>query len=121
MYQWYKNSRICYTYLANFQALSELVSDNYKGFTGSQWWSRGWTLQELIAHPVVEFYNADWVEVGTKLSLKRRITGIMGIGEGIIRGADLRNRNNARGMAWAPIGRLVELKIEPIALWAYLE
>lgn len=38
-------------------------------FAHSRWFTRGWTLQELIAPRVVEFYSADWTEIGTKSSL----------------------------------------------------
>lgn len=33
-----------------------------------QWFSRGWTLQELIAPDDLRFYNKDWTEIGNKRS-----------------------------------------------------
>jgi hypothetical protein len=35
-------------------------------FTGSNWFHRGWTLQELLAPAVVEFYDHEWTFLGTK-------------------------------------------------------
>ena len=38
-----------------------------KAFSESEWFERGWTLQELIAPSLVEFYAKDWTPIGTKL------------------------------------------------------
>jgi hypothetical protein len=101
MYKWYQNARICYAYLADFEASAHSVMENYRSFTQSRWWTRGWTLQELLAPSVVEFYSADWVEIGTKLSLHEQITEITGIDEGVLCGADPLRRNVAVRMSWA--------------------
>jgi hypothetical protein len=101
MYKWYQNARICYAYLADFEASADSVMENYRSFTQSRWWTRGWTLQELLAPSVVEFYSADWVEIGTKLSLHEQITEITGIDEGVLCGADPLRRNVAVRMSWA--------------------
>jgi hypothetical protein len=101
MYKWYQNSRICYAYLSDFEASSGSLLENYMSFTASRWWTRGWTLQELLAPNVVEFYNADWIEIGTKLSLHEQITEITGIDEGVLCGADPLRRNVAVRMSWA--------------------
>ncbi|KAF2786931.1 HET-domain-containing protein, partial [Melanomma pulvis-pyrius CBS 109.77] len=101
MYKWYQNSRICYAYLADFEASSDSLIENYRSFTESRWWTRGWTLQELVSPTVVEFYSASWVEIGTKLSLHEQITEITGIDEGVLCGADPLRRNVAVRMSWA--------------------
>jgi len=101
MYKWYQNSRICYAYLSDFEASPDLVMENYRSFTESRWWTRGWTLQELLAPSIVEFYSVNWVEVGTKLSLHEQITEITGIDEGVLCGADPLRRNVAVRMSWA--------------------
>ncbi|PWY93711.1 hypothetical protein BO94DRAFT_422855, partial [Aspergillus sclerotioniger CBS 115572] len=50
----------------------------------SRWFSRGWTLQELIAPKEVHFYNTNWIMIRTKYSagtleqLLENITGIPG-------------------------------------------
>lgn len=101
MYQWYHNSRICYAYLADFKPTSRLGQSSRKKFSRSRWWTRGWTLQELLAPVTVEFYDAEWVEYGSKVSLHDQITEITGIDEGILRGEDLTNRTVAVRMSWA--------------------
>ncbi|KAF2831622.1 HET-domain-containing protein [Ophiobolus disseminans] len=53
MYQWYQRSTACYAYLSDVQ-----LWDTYKveDVDGRKWWTRGWTLQELIAPASVVFY-----------------------------------------------------------------
>ncbi|KAF9478349.1 hypothetical protein BDN70DRAFT_994259 [Pholiota conissans] len=53
MYTWYKCANaICIIYLAETRATANIHRD--------PWFTRGWTLQELLAPPVVKFYNKDW-------------------------------------------------------------
>ena len=77
MYRWYKNAYICYPYLSDVSA-KRVVRDStsYRSlyrleqFGMARYFSRGWTLQELIAPSIVEFYDVDWTEIGTKSSLR---------------------------------------------------
>ncbi|KAK8014731.1 HET-domain-containing protein [Apiospora arundinis] len=48
-------------------------------FRNSRWFTRGWTLQEFLASPIVEFYSSDGCRVGDKQSLKPIIQEITGI------------------------------------------
>ncbi|KAF8958274.1 hypothetical protein BDZ97DRAFT_1668772, partial [Flammula alnicola] len=52
MYRWYCESSICITYLANTISLADMQND--------LWFTRGWTLQELLAPKRMKFYNKDW-------------------------------------------------------------
>lgn len=63
MFRWYKEAFVCYAYLSDVSPATtpRLVS--------SRWFTRGWTLQELIAPARVEFYDQEWNEIGTKCSL----------------------------------------------------
>ena len=62
MYGWYWNAAICYVFLSDRSGRDE-------DFESSRWFSRGWTLQELLAPDVIEFYDSDWTFLGTKKSL----------------------------------------------------
>jgi mannosyltransferase OCH1-like enzyme len=66
MYRWYQEAAICYAYLFDVQSMSS--------FEASVWFTRGWTLQELIAPARVEFYSSTWHYLGTKFSLKDTIS-----------------------------------------------
>ena len=70
-------------------------------FENSRWFTRGWTLQELIAPPMVEFYAHDWREIGTKFSLRKLISKVTGIDVRILEGADPGTCHVAERMSWA--------------------
>jgi Heterokaryon incompatibility protein (HET) len=81
MYQWYQNAAVCYAYLSD--TVKDGIPNRYlspnKHFTESKWFTRGWTLQELLAPPFVVFYDHLWNEIGTKFSLEPGIACITGI------------------------------------------
>lgn len=74
MYRYYSNARECYAYLndVDFEAASDLwlvLSD----LARSRWFSRGWTLQELIASEYVIFLGAHWRILGYKKDTTRML------------------------------------------------
>lgn len=88
MYRWYRDAAVCYVHLSDmkhckdYQNRSEdgsIVSKNFQMLQACRWFTRGWTLQELLAPRNVEFYDQNWVLIGTKRrmwGLLSRITGI---------------------------------------------
>ncbi|KAF9472735.1 hypothetical protein BDN70DRAFT_844195 [Pholiota conissans] len=52
MYAWYSKASVCITYLAETASISEMPKDS--------WFTRGWTLQELVAPPHIKFYDKHW-------------------------------------------------------------
>lgn len=100
MFQWYKESSICYAYLEDVDPVQN-DAPLPQSLGKSHWFRRGWTLQELIAPPAVEFYSQDWTEIGTKLSLAETISEISGIPLGALLGGDLSSFNFAEKMSWA--------------------
>ncbi|CAG7566168.1 unnamed protein product [Fusarium equiseti] len=75
MFKWYRNSAICYAYLA------DVTPGDMSSFSASRWFTRGWTLQELIAPKSLTFYASDWSELGTRSLLSQRIFNITKIRE----------------------------------------
>ena len=73
MYRWYENSRICYAYLHDLPDPSFPIAGDYERYPKSrgwpEWFSRGWTLQEMIAPRDVQFFNKDWHLIGDKRTL----------------------------------------------------
>ena len=49
MYRWYGNARICYAYLADVDSAEESESSLMNRIEQCRWFTRGWTLQEVIA------------------------------------------------------------------------
>ncbi|KAF8137194.1 heterokaryon incompatibility protein-domain-containing protein, partial [Boletus edulis] len=77
MYKWYNESAVCYAYLHD-------VSDPSR-FTESDWFTRGWTLQELIAPKRLKFFTKDWTLIGTREALIDPIAERTGISHEILR------------------------------------
>ncbi|KAH9889531.1 heterokaryon incompatibility protein-domain-containing protein [Cubamyces lactineus] len=78
MYTWYSEAVICYVYLHDVSTRPNTTAFE-DHLTSSVWFTRGWTLQELVAPLSVVFLADDWKLLGTKeqwaLVLERR-TGI---------------------------------------------
>ena len=79
MYRWYGEAQICYAYLADVDSAGQKDPSTMRRFERSRWFTRGWTLQELLAPDFVVFYDKSWVEIGTRSSLGKRISKITGI------------------------------------------
>lgn len=65
MFEWYKSSDVCYVYLSdvsNSQDLPQIIRK-------SRWFTRGWTLQELLAPRTTYFFAQDWTLIGYMGSL----------------------------------------------------
>lgn len=78
MFLWYREAQICYAYLSD--VVFGKATDNIDAcLRDSKWFTRGWTLQELLAPEYVVFFDADWEEIGTKSSMAQAIQQITGI------------------------------------------
>ncbi|KAL9067842.1 MAG: hypothetical protein Q9157_006683 [Trypethelium eluteriae] len=79
MFRWYRQATKCYVYLADVHVPDELVDAQAfpitwgHAFRTSRWFSRGWTLQELLAPATVEFFSANGKKLGNKISLEQGI------------------------------------------------
>jgi ankyrin repeat protein len=103
MYHWYQESGVCYAYLADMTHKDDnaQVKETISQFFKSRWFTRGWTLQELIAPETVIFLDQDWHEIGTKLSLQEKISTITGIPADFLLGHNLKYASVAQRMSWA--------------------
>lgn len=98
MFEWYRNSKVCYAYLSDIDALSENAGELVR----SRWWTRSWTLQEFLVSLHVHFYDKNWVWLGTKFDHARTIAVTTGIDEFIIRNPfQLFTFSVAIRMSWA--------------------
>jgi hypothetical protein len=99
MWRYYAESNVCYVYLAD-------VPDAEAGwgslFTKSTWFTRGWTLQELIAPTGVEFYSHDWAAVGTKCERHTEIAAITSIHwSALLKKRPMDRFSTAEKLSWA--------------------
>jgi len=66
MFGWYARAVECFAYLADVPSLSAGRDTVMSKFRRSEWFKRGWTLQELLVPRVVVFLNRDWEVIGHK-------------------------------------------------------
>ncbi|KAI8671451.1 HET domain-containing protein [Fusarium keratoplasticum] len=79
MFRWYQEADICIAYLADIRHMDPRPVKYVTYMRDSNWFTRGWTLQELLAPRVVEFYSGDWKHLGSRNNISldlERITGI---------------------------------------------
>lgn len=74
MYQWYTKSEFCIAYLADISVFKDETGGERKLFEYSEWFKRGWTLQELLASREVVFYDKNWEIIGTRTALKAYVS-----------------------------------------------
>ncbi|KAH8590594.1 heterokaryon incompatibility protein-domain-containing protein, partial [Bisporella sp. PMI_857] len=99
MFRWYKNANVCYAYLAD--VLSSSDPNDLVSFKSSKWFTRGWTLQELIAPRNIVFYTKEWTKLGTKIELRLRISAVTSIHCDILSGKKApKNVSIADRMSW---------------------
>lgn len=75
MFQWYEKAELCIAYMEGVASTDDPTNDGSQ-FAQCRWFSRGWTLQELIAPPEVNFYSQEWELIGTRTSLQEAITRV---------------------------------------------
>ncbi|KAL9629117.1 MAG: hypothetical protein Q9204_005460 [Flavoplaca sp. TL-2023a] len=101
MYLWYKG-KVCYAYLADVPYDKCTTYDQRKhAFYSSRWFTRGWTLQELIAPASVQFFDAKWNSLVTRERYGNVIAKRTGIDKGILVGEDPFAYSVATRMSWA--------------------
>lgn len=105
MFHWYKEATVCYTFLQDVPAKPVEGQGDQKEweelFGGSRWFTRGWTLQELIAPGHLVFYSKTWTEIGTKLELVDLIQRYTGIPNNALLYQDFFSSSIAQKMCWA--------------------
>lgn len=103
MFRWYEDAEICYAYLPGVHR----PFDGYHTILNSRWFTRGWTLQELIAPRHLIFYAANWEYINSRSNLSEGIARVTGIDERLLQdnrakaGSILASSSIAQRMSWA--------------------
>jgi hypothetical protein len=103
MFRWYRNATKCYTYLVDVSISSSDAGDKSiwePAFRASRWFTRGWTLQELIAPTSVEFFSREGARLGDRITLERVIHDVTGIPLKVLQGGPLSDFSVHDRMAW---------------------
>ena len=99
MWAWYRDAKVCYACLEDFEYVPS--KSLFSGLAASRWFTRGWTLQELLAPRLVKFCDRTWTVFGTKASLSREISKITGIGGNVLEAASkIKRESVAQRMSW---------------------
>jgi len=106
MYRWYENARVCYAYLHDVSGSSLPTARNMERYPNSdgwpEWFSRGWTLQEMIAPRDLQFFNKHWHPIGNKRALSPILQNITRVPQDILKDGFASNRPCvAQIMSWA--------------------
>ena len=106
MFRWYRNATRCYVYLSDISSPAFDTNEESSllpwesDFRKSRWFTRGWTLQELLAPSSVEFFSRESKRLGDKRSLRQQIHEITGIADSALRGAALSEFSVSERFSW---------------------
>ncbi|KAH7418715.1 heterokaryon incompatibility protein-domain-containing protein, partial [Cadophora sp. MPI-SDFR-AT-0126] len=106
MFRWYQDAAKCYVYMSDVSVSGSIGDDEFSRrwkpvFKRSRWFTRGWTLQELIAPKSVEFFSKEEQRLGDKQSLEQTLHEITGIAIQALRGSALSHFSVDERMSWA--------------------
>ncbi|KAF2842629.1 HET-domain-containing protein [Patellaria atrata CBS 101060] len=105
MFRWYRNAAKCYVFLSDVSVSTATEIPQRStwevSFRASEWFTRGWTLQELIAPVSVEFFSSEGRRIGDKISLEPLIREITGVPLNALRGHSLDEFTISERMEWA--------------------
>ncbi|KAI3392094.1 hypothetical protein diail_6200 [Diaporthe ilicicola] len=88
-------SEVCYAFIEDFDA------ENKAFFAASRWFTRGWTLQELLAPANVIFFTKSWVRLGEKRAISPFFAEFTGIDAAIMAGErPVESASLAKRMSW---------------------
>jgi hypothetical protein len=132
MFNWYRESSTCYAYINDFD--QPLDEDSFLFLIDCKWFSRGWTLQELIAPPQLEFLGSQWQSLGMRHEWAEALSSKLNIDEWILeRGLKNFKQPSARAMVshlskisisracpGAQEERLPDQRTWPMPSWGYL-
>jgi hypothetical protein len=107
MFQWYHKADKCYVYLSDVSVsgsggIEPSTQQAWKrDFQGSRWFTRGWTLQELLAPTSVQFFSAEGKPLGNKASLRQEIHAVTRISPQALQGTPLDQFSIEMRLSWA--------------------
>jgi hypothetical protein len=111
MFRWYKESTVCFVHLNDMDSLlgtaswtasprpMELLKSRLEQ---CRWFTRGWTLQELVAPKIMMFYDRNWSFVASKSNTVDILSDITKVDSHVLRDiAALSSVPVGRKMSWA--------------------
>ncbi|TQS33157.1 hypothetical protein Golomagni_06507, partial [Golovinomyces magnicellulatus] len=104
MFDWYRDAQICFVHLQDiiFDPDSAVSTTNLTElFQSSRWFSRGWTLQELLAPKCLRFYDKNWTHITDKKLCLEALSVVTSIPIPILQSqVNIRGASTAQRMSW---------------------
>lgn len=119
MFRWYQGASKCYVYLSDVQVPAEVINAQdfritwVEAFRRSRWFTRGWTLQELLAPASIEFFSKEGKRLGSRISLEQDIHEVTQIPVKALRGQILSGFSVEERLSWAA-NRRITLKEDKV-------
>ncbi|KAI8634849.1 heterokaryon incompatibility protein-domain-containing protein [Xylariaceae sp. FL1651] len=133
MFRWYRNAAVCFVYLSDLppgrtsspisrETPAGIPEDGetirrdltQSGFRDCRWFTRGWTLQEMLAPAKLEFRDSSWDLRGTKRYLCSYLAEITGVDSAALNNSrPLRSYSIAARMCW--VSRRETTRVEDMA------
>ncbi|KEY75078.1 hypothetical protein S7711_01542 [Stachybotrys chartarum IBT 7711] len=110
MYSWYYEAASCYVYLVDATWKGPIVKNNsatqiLDTIKNCLWFTRGWTLQELLASSELKIFDKDWIAIfedKSKNGISLVLSTITGINRRCIENRQaIRHEPIATRMSWA--------------------
>lgn len=132
MYRWYMNAAVCYTYLSDVSEHCPRLSDEgsyhprslqwISELEESRWFTRGWTLQELIAPSHLHFFGKSWNYIGSLSELIECVSRITGIQTDVLDGTrPLSDLSIACRLSWASKRSTSRIEDQAYSLFGILD
>ena len=116
MFRWYRGAEVCYAYLSDVPNAPPSSGEAWGHIHKSKWFTRGWTLQELVAPKDLRFYSKDWQPLGTKAQFADMISSMTKIGTRFLFGDNLDLASIAQKMSWAANRQTTRLEDQAYSL-----
>jgi hypothetical protein len=81
-FKWFQQAKRCYVFLADVSCPKDIDPSSEQvlsAFRSSRWFTRSWTLQELLAPKIIDFFSVEGNKIGDRKSLLQEISIITGI------------------------------------------
>jgi hypothetical protein len=117
MFVFYSQADLCIAYLTDVPASCRSLEGRAYYFYRSEWFTRGWTLQELLAPASLHFYDHGFNYIGSKIELCSYVSECTGIATKYLDGRKRFNDASiATRMSWASRRKTTRLEDEAYCL-----
>ncbi|OAP61297.1 hypothetical protein AYL99_03498 [Fonsecaea erecta] len=122
MFRWYRNARKCYVYLTDVSVTAGAELESWEpALRKSRWFTRGWTLQELLAPRAVDFFSREGQHLGNKDSLLRIIHEVTDVPPLALQGIPLCKYGVEEKFRWASKRQTTEVEDKAYSLLGIFE